>query len=80
MTGRQVDEKVEVKNGYTMSEPHYYPSEHGNGQENGLRPAAWAPASLARRLFEESANGHLVPSQRPKSGGAQGRPITSYAT
>ena len=68
-----MDEKVEVANGKIMSEPHYFPRET-NGLENGSRPASWAPARLARRLFEESATGGPVPSQRLKSEEAQGMP------
>ena len=56
-----------------MSEPQYYQPEHANGLENGSRPAAWAPARLARRLFEQSGTDGAVPSQRLTSEGAPGK-------
>lgn len=72
--GKQIDEKVEVGNGKSMTEPQYYQPQHANGLENGSMPAAWAPARLARRLFEQSAAEGPVPSQRPKSGATPAAP------
>lgn len=74
--GKQIDEKVEVGNGKSMTEPQYYQPQHANGLENGSMPAAWAPARLARRLFEQSAAEGPVPSQRPKSGATPGDFVT----
>ena len=50
-----------------MSEPQFYQPECANGLENGCRPAAWAPARLARRLFEQSATDRAMPPQRLNS-------------
>ena len=68
--------------GARNSEPHYLPGRNGD-VDHKCQPPAWAPARLARRLFEESAalprndvgSGNPAAEGRTPPDAAKGQPL-----